>query len=270
MTLNLQLSEAVSLAADLADVEALNRHEEWFRDPARSRDDNTSPFLHVVDDFYSDPAEMRAAALALPFVQYAPPLAEDVGEAEAAAYPRKFGRWLTSTYLVWHGQRIRNAFPGTRIHPAWLREKIANLLGEKIELDSWEWGGDGWNGAFHLIEGAWPNSAIHHHYKPGDVDARGWSGVIYLSPDAPPSAGTSIWRDRTTGKCVAPLGGTFRHDTDSFEQVLLVENRFNRLVLFRENVLHRGEHGFGKGETARLTQSFFFRTVRQSAVGSRR
>jgi hypothetical protein len=262
MTLKLQSYQSVPAGAGLEDLEELNRHREWFTDPARTREDNAGPFVRVIDDFYSDPAEMRAAALTLPYVQYAPPLVEHVGEEEAAAYPPKRGHWLASAHLVWHGQRIRNAFPGTRIHPAWLRDKMAKVLGEKIELDSWEWGGDGWNGAFHLIDDGWPNSAIHHHYKQGDVDARGWSGVIYLTPDAPASSGTSIWRDKETGRCIAPLGGTFRHDMGGFEKVLLVENRFNRLVLFRENVLHRGEHGFGESRNARLTQSFFFRTTR--------
>jgi len=40
---------------------------------------------------------------------------------------------------------------------------------------------------------------------------------------------------------------------------LMAENRFNRLVLFRENVLHRAEDGFGQtAQNARLTQTFFF------------
>jgi len=32
-------------------------------------------------------------------------------------------------------------------------------------------------------------------------------------------------------------------------------------VLFRENVLHRAEHGFGHGKKARLTQTFFFQAI---------
>jgi hypothetical protein len=56
---------------------------------------------------------------------------------------------------------------------------------------------------------------------------------------APPESGTTLWRDRQSGRCVARAGAVFSRDTDSFEQVFTVENRFNRLALFRENVLHR-------------------------------
>jgi hypothetical protein len=42
---------------------------------------------------------------------------------------------------------------------------------------------------------------------------------------------------------------------------MTVENCFNRLVLFRENILHRAEPGFGDSPaTGRLTQTFFFRS----------
>ena len=58
----------------------------------------------------------------------------------------------------------------------------------------------------------------------------------------------------------------YRHDPSEFELAYLAENRFNRAVLFRENVWHRLEHGFGEGTEARLTQTLFFETDRPTGI----
>jgi hypothetical protein len=57
---------------------------------------------------------------------------------------------------------------------------------------------------------------------------------------------------------VAPAGVAATKDFDRFEKVFVSDNVYNRLVLFRENVLHRAEPGFGQDREARLTQTFFF------------
>jgi hypothetical protein len=243
-----------------AALDNLDRNEAWFVDPERTPEDNTGPFVRVFDDFYSDPLAIRDVALHLPYVQYSPPLAEHVGDELAARFRHRPGRYLASANLVYHGFKLQKPVLGHRHNPEALRLHMKRLLDEDIEPDSWAMGGDGWNGAFHLIDAGFPHGCIHHHYKSGDVDRRGWSGVVYLCPDAPATSGTSIWRDKTTGRCIASYGATFHEDPAGFEQVLRVENRFNRLVLFRENVLHRGEHGFASGTASRLTQTFFFRT----------
>ena len=83
-------------------------------------------------------------------------------------------------------------------------------------------------------------------------------GNVEVVTDAPPSAGTIFWRHRQSGLCVAPFDAPFTTDISGFELALSVENRFNRAVLFRENIWHRVEHGFGEGKAARLTQTLFF------------
>jgi hypothetical protein len=245
-------------------LKALNDRTEWFRDISRSPEDNVGPFILVVDNFYPDPESIRTLALKQSFVQYSPPLPEQVGEDVAARYKGQTGLWLSSALFVFAGRVVRAPVTGFAYRPVTLRERLQEVVAETISEHTWEKGGDGWNGVFHLIDASWTliRSSVHHHYKPGDVE-RGWSGLVYLSPDAPPSSGTSIWRDKATGLCIAPYGVKFEHDLPGFELVLLVENRFNRLVLFRENVLHRAEHGFSDGKNARLTQTFFFCTERK-------
>jgi hypothetical protein len=62
---------------------------------------------------------------------------------------------------------------------------------------------------------------------------------------------------------VTALGHASSHSYDDFELALVVENRFNRLVLFREHVLHRAEKGFGSTiQDGRMSQTFFFQSRR--------
>ena len=162
---------------------------------------------------------------------------------------------------------MREPVNGFRHAPEGVRQELGELLGEEIAVGTWDTLGDGWNGAFHIQNARWRTGcgAIHHHFKDGDVNPRGWSGVVYLSHEAPPSSGTSIWRERSTGLCVGSFGATFDYDIRNFELALHLENRFNRLVLFRERVFHRAEHGFGNhiGDS-RLTQTFFFHSRRRA------
>lgn len=213
----------------------------------------------MLDDFYPDPDAVRADALSRRFVRYGPPDPAILGEEAAAAARGSARPWFATAFLAYHGRPCENPFVGYRANPPELRDRLAGIVGEAVRAETWELGGDGWNGAFHLIEDGPDRGAgmVHHHYKPGDIATRGWSGLVYLSPDAPPEAGTSIWRERASGRCVAGFGARFDVG-DGFERVLRVENRYNRLVLFRENVLHRVEQSFGLGLDARLTQTFFF------------
>ncbi|MEO8701225.1 MAG: hypothetical protein ABI867_14335 [Kofleriaceae bacterium] len=242
-------------------IAELNSHAEWFVDPSRSPRDNAGPHLIVVDDFYADPIGVRALALSHRFEQWSPPSADQVGDELAAKYRRSKGTWMSTANVVFAGKRVRQPFYGWRHNPPEVARQLERVVGESIIAETWDTDGDYWNGAFQLTDGDYEVSAIHHHYKDGDVAQRGWSGVVYMTPDAPAELGTSIWRTKSTGQCIASHGGYFESDVSKFELAYLVENRFNRLVLFRENVLHRGERGFGTGHDARLVQTFFFRTT---------
>jgi hypothetical protein len=236
-------------------LDELLAHVDWFG----SEGGNAPPIL-VIDDFYDEPDAIRRQALDGPFVSYVPPDPAIVGEELGAANAHRPGRWLSSALVAYHGRPAQTPFHGERLNPAWLRENLETAIGEPIDKASWPCAGDLWNGAFHLVEEGYGvgNGFIHHHFKPGDIEGRGWSGVVYLSPDAPPSAGTSIWRRKRSGRCVAGFGEAYEQDSAQFELAYLAENRFNRAVLFRENVWHRLEHGFGHGKAARLTQTLFF------------
>jgi hypothetical protein len=241
---------------------------EAFVDPERMRADNVGPHVVVVDDFYEDPQSVRAEALQRwdegGYFSYDPPDPAIVGYQAALVASRDHGSWVATAFVTFLGAPVLHPQAGWRYNPGWLRQRLEDALGESIDQETWETDGDHWNGACHLIDAGWVNGSgrIHHHFKRGDLDSRGWSGLVYLSPDLPANSGTSLWRNRETGRCVSGFGPSFSSRLDQHDLAHLVVPAFNRLVLFRENVLHRPEAGTGSGRDARLTQTFFFRTRR--------
>ena len=249
-------------------IDELNSQPELFYDPERSESENVGPFIVVCDDFYTDPDAIRRLALAQTFFQYKPPLAEQVGEEIAAQYDDPEIVWQSSSLFRYLGKTVANPQPGYRYATSEVRESLGKVINEHIIADRWDTTGDWWNGAFHLQyeAGDEVHRVIHHHYREGDVTPRGWSGLVYLSPNAPKQHGTTIWREKKTKLCIASKGHKYDQDISLFDLALLIENRFNRLVLFRENVLHRAGHGFGTTpDTARLMQTFFFQAERKMA-----
>jgi len=98
-----------------------------------------------------------------------------------------------------------------------------------------------------------------------------WAGVVYLTPDAPLTAGTAFYHlyDGTTCKGDMELLGN-KDETDKWSQDLTkwkevdrVGNVFNRLILFNSNRFHMSMDYFGDSkENGRLFQVFFFSTER--------
>lgn len=216
----------------------------------------------VVDDFYDDPDNIRKFALGLEYVPY-------------LNYPDRFGCnyrkpgvlgaqpfWFCSALEI-RPNPLRGR--GTRLADATIRERLAGLVKAEVDEQTWPISGDGWNGAFHYkIRGSMPfaTSMIHNHVGRDTDVIDGWSGIVYLTPDTTAAgrgkSGTSIWRDRRTGRCYS-TDSVYNSRFEDYELAHVVENRYNRLVLLRASVLHMGEEGFGtRRDNARLFQTFFF------------
>jgi hypothetical protein len=103
-----------------------------------------------------------------------------------------------------------------------------------------------------------------------------WAGVCYLTPDAPVTAGTGIFRHKETGWMhfdykrqndpeyikQAPPGDECQ-DYTKWEMVDRVGNVFNRLIMYRADNYHVSLDYFGKDlNDGRLFQVFFFNTER--------
>jgi len=103
-----------------------------------------------------------------------------------------------------------------------------------------------------------------------------WAGVCYLTPNAPLSSGTGLFRHIPTGAESAPrnLDGNYDYDLlnkinlDSqdmtkWELVDRLANKFNRLVIYKGDFFHMSLDYFGQDKfDGRLFQTFFFDTER--------
>ena len=86
--------------------------------------------------------------------------------------------------------------------------------------------------------------------------------MIYLTPDAPLSGGTGIYRYKRTGATRAEeLSEYESQDMTKWELCDVIGNRYNRLVLYHSDLFHNSMDYFGTDkESGRLFQLFFLTT----------
>ena len=136
---------------------------------------------------------------------------------------------------------------------AGLKERFEQLLGRKVT----NWEKYGTNGCFqYCIAG---DQLVYHH------DSQLYAGVLYLTPDAPPQTGTSLYRSKYTKKMKVPSTEhdmVFKNgflDETEFELVDVIGNVYNRLILFDSHMIHAASKYFGTTkENSRFFQLFFF------------
>jgi|TARA_R110002167_G_scaffold330095_1_gene536772 hypothetical protein len=163
-------------------------------------------------------------------------------------------------------QTIGN-FPGKRTSN-FVNEDIKQTIQNIIKpaagnITNWE---TQYNGCYQLAT-SYDRSWIH-------CDATtGWAGVLFLTPNAPLTAGTAIYRHKETGltswkynehtkeenNTAAPLLET--QDFTKWDLVDSFANVYNRLILYRGENFHTSLDYFGTNlENGRLFQTFFFDT----------
>lgn len=133
-----------------------------------------------------------------------------------------------------------------------LKTAFASLLGRDIA----RWSEYPMNGVFQTCV---PTDPIVYH-----TDCQTHAATIYLTPDAPPDAGLSLYRSRQykTRRPPTPIpddyfGGFY--DPTKWELVDRIGNIYNRLVLWDGSLVHAASCYFGQGlQDSRLFQMFFF------------
>ena len=154
---------------------------------------------------------------------------------------------------------VTGNWPGTRTK-TFINESTKETI-QKILQDvsgnvtNWQ-ANDGYTGSFQLttsMDRSWIHADSYNT----------WAGVLYLTPDAPLSGGTGIFRYKKTGSMMedgTDLSGVTQ-DMTKWELVDRVGNVYNRLVLYRGNNYHMSLDYFGKDkEDGRLFQLFFITT----------
>lgn len=181
----------------------------------------------------------------------------------------------TRDYILTQEFKVRGNYPGQRTHSfanSHLKDIIQDYItpfgGKIIEFpmpDETNVDDNNiYNGAFQYTTSR-DRSWIHVD------DFNNWAGVLYMTPDAPVSAGTGFYRykDGTTYEADLKIMDNkeeidaFCQDMTKWEQVDKVGNLFNRLVLFNSKRYHMSLDYFGNSkENGRLFQVFFFSTER--------
>ena len=206
--------------------------------------------LHIIDDFLPDPAAWRAQALALPFEQQ---------------------RYAGQNY------------PGSQTdgQPCQaIMERIATALGREIRFISPD------NGSYRLsYADAMARTDIHVDNETGS-NFNFYAGVLYLNPPEQCQGGTTFWRHQPSGwyrrlpEAQVKAGGyasfkdfqkrwlpnstvqkfnDLQERRDSWQALLEVPMRHNRLIMYKGHYFHSLSNVFGDTpENGRLVQLFFF------------
>lgn len=181
--------------------------------------------LIVIDNFYANPDEVRAFALSQTF---------DV----KGNYPGLRTKSFINDHTKEGIERTIHGFAG----------KVVDWM-DKEE--------DSYSGAFQLtyaVDRTWI------HTDP----MNNWAGVCYLTPDAPLSGGTGIYRHKKTKMFAHTFDNSLdddSYDYTKWEMVDRVGNLYNRLVIYRGDLFHASLDYFGNTpDTGRLFQVFFFNT----------
>jgi len=192
----------------------------------------------IIDNFYQNPDEVREFALS-----------QDFG--------------------------VSGNYPGNRTK-SFLDDELKTHISSIIEPHDGKvtyWGDDGddvYTGAFQSTIAA-DRTWIHAD------QTTGWAGVCYLTPNAPHTGGTGLFRHKETGlfktpvnsdgikvlyddELMKPLHDDF-NDYTKWDRVDTIGNVYNRLVLYRGEIFHASLDYFGNTlENGRLFQTFFFST----------
>ena len=218
--------------------------------------------IKVIDDFYDNPDDVRNMAVS----------------AKWWPFPIRYLEGRPNWYISM--ERNTEAFPGgkcsfkrgTVYRTDWHKDLFNDFLGEYDDEvdDDWDTiAGSCWNGAFHYRTHEAQPMMIHpdtypetsKHYGESHYPGYGYTCVIYLNPNSPKTAGTSVWLDRETGKTYS-LESEYHWEYENpkrWKKIAMVENIYNRAVFFRSDIYHRGEAGHGEDEhDSRLLHILFF------------
>lgn len=165
---------------------------------------------------------------------------------------------------------VRGNYPGQRTVPVY-NESVKEVIGNIIrpyagEITRWE---TEYTGAFQYTTQR-DRSWVH-----ADQTTK-WAAVCYLTPDAPLSGGTGLFRHKETGLEVAPKNpdGSYNmdilseiykdsQDMTKWEMTNFIGNKYNRLIMYRGDIFHTSLDYFGRDiNDGRLFQTFFFDTER--------
>jgi hypothetical protein len=151
---------------------------------------------------------------------------------------------------------VRGNFPGNRTR-SFLTNDVKDVIQNYMRPftgNVTQWYDDSYSGAFQLTtcqDRTWIHSDPYNT----------WAGVCYLTPDAPYTGGTGLFRHKATGEYSRVTDDHEGYDYTKWDLFDRIGNKYNRLILYRGDLFHASLDYFGdKPENCRLFQTFFFDT----------
>ena len=154
---------------------------------------------------------------------------------------------------------VKGNYPGARTKP-WFTDDV------KHAIEHWmPWAGkitntyenSGYTGAFQVAtaqDRTWIHSDPHNM----------WAAVCYLTPDAPVTGGTALFRYKETGEHKKIEQNYDGYDYTKWDQFDTIGNKYNRLIIYRGDLFHASLDYFGNNlQNGRLFQTFFFDTEKR-------
>jgi len=199
----------------------------------------------VVNDFYDNPDEIRNYALSQKFT---------------------YCHEMKDIDYVFPGSRTKDLLS---ISPS-LYEKVCKRLMSVFHIPEYDLLRFQIATSFQLVEAKYGRGLIHQ-----DHQTTIFAGVLYLTPNAPLSGGTSIYiknkkySEEAYWKAHDENDQRFRTNQpqdftlhEMFDEVVRVNNVYNTLILFEGNQYHSANEFFGQDKfNSRLCQVFFVNRV---------
>lgn len=199
----------------------------------------------VIENFYENPEEVREFALKQTYTY-----CQDREDYD----------------FVYPGSRTRDIYDlDLKLHNTICNKLISIFHNSEHDMMRW-----GLSTNFQAVEEKYNEGVIH---TDGDTI---FAGVLFLSPEAPLDAGTSIFRKSASfnedayktysqKNAESLRKGITEVDTqyhEMFEEVLRVNNVYNTLVVYEGHHFHAANKYFGNSlHSSRLTQVFFINSI---------
>jgi hypothetical protein len=163
------------------------------------------------------------------------------------------------SYALQQPFEIKGNFPGARTKP-YLSSDIKGAINQIMSfaggVTDWFDGAD-CTGCFQI---ATSNDRTWIHSDHFNM----WAGVLYLTPNAPHTSGTALYRHKSTGQYSRVDSDHEGYDFTKWDQFDVVGNKYNRLVIYRGDMFHASLDYFGDNlNNGRLFQVFFFNTAHE-------
>ena len=163
---------------------------------------------------------------------------------------------------------VTGNYPGRRTTP-FFNDSIQEVISSLIQPHAGKitWWGDHNSGTYQYTtkeDKSWIHADQTSH----------WAGVCYLTPNPPLNSGTGFFKHKETGltEAIYTEEGVYdekamaeiykdSQNLDKWEMTDKVENKYNRLIMYRGDTFHQSLNYFGDNMyNGRLFQTFFFNT----------